>query len=147
MKKSLALVTLIVAVVVAGSADVNAQARFQKATFRLDNFTTQLQTEPIYWVGPDGVTYVIDRYYEFTATLSWSRFPPKSSQRLEIFDPSKDQSATVDVTGVSSYTFNGTVENGWWAFPGDSISFRLIVCLKPTYESCLTYDASAQIPS
>ncbi len=147
MKKFVALVTLIAAAIAVGSADSNAQARFQKATFRLDNFTTQLQTQPIYWIGPDGVTYVIDRYYELTANLSWSRFPPKSSQRLEISDPSKDQSMSVDVTGVSSYTFTGTAENGWWAFPGDSISFRLIVCLKPTYTSCLAYDASGQIPS
>ena len=147
MKKWIALVTLIVAVVIAGSATATAQARFQKATFTVDSFTTQLQTQPIFWIGPDGLTYEIDRYYEFAATLTWSRFPPKSAQRLEISDPGKDQSVTIDVTGLSSYTFSGTAENGFWAFPGDSISFRLVVCLKPTYTSCLTYELSRQIPS
>jgi hypothetical protein len=147
MKKLIALVTLIVAAVVVGSATATAQARFQNATFSVDDFATQLQEQPILWIGPDGVTYEIDRYYEFAATLTWSRFPPKSSQRLEISDPGKDQSASIDVTGLSSYTFDGTAENGFWAFPGDSISFRLVVCLHPRYTSCLTYESSEQIPS
>lgn len=145
MKKLIVLAMLVAAVAAAAGSNAGA-SRFSKATFTVENFTTQLQQQRIYWVGPDGVTYAVDRYYEFTASLSWSRFPPTTIQWLEIADPSKDQTVTLDVTGKSSYTFNGTAANGFWAFPGDSISFRLTVCVKPKYTSCLTYETSRQIP-
>jgi hypothetical protein len=145
MKKLLVLVTVTAAIAAAtGTGRADAQVRFPRGTFTMDAFTTQVQNQTITWIGPDGTPYTVDRYYEYEATLSWTGFPPHSSMRLEISDPSKDQNATIEVSGHSSYVFTGTAENGWWAFPGDSISFRLIVCLN---RACATYELSGQIPN
>ncbi len=129
--KSLVALVVVVAGLAFGASSVSAASpRFPQAGLNLNSFTTQLQLDRIYWVGPDGVTYPVDRWYEWTATVTWPHLPA-TSEFLRIEDPSKDQFVTVDVTGMTSYTFSGSYGNGFWAFPNDSIGFTLTACLRP----------------
>jgi hypothetical protein len=148
MKKLIVSAAIVAVVVIAATLSGTAQAtRFSHASFSVDSFNTQLRTDLIYWTGPDGVVYPVDRWYEYTATLRWSHFPASATEWLRVFDPSKDESTNINVSGLHSYTFSGTLENSAWAFPGDTISFELTVCFKPTYTTCLTFQDSAQVPS
>jgi hypothetical protein len=142
-----ALITVIASFAIGAETAAAAEpARFARASLQVDDFASQLRVDPIDWVGPDGQLYVVDRWYEWSATVSWPHFPARV-QLLRIANPSKDQFVTVDVTGLTSYTFSGTYASGFWAFPNDVIGLTLIVCLRPNGDKCLQYDASQQLPS
>ena len=145
MKTLVVLITVVAGLAVGGGGAAQS-AQFPRASLQVDSFATQLHLERIYWVGPDGQTYPVDRWYEWTATVTWSHLPA-TVESLRIEDAAKDQFVTVDVTGSTSYTFSGTYANGFWAFPGDTIGFTLNACLRPRGQTCLQYVANAQVPN
>jgi hypothetical protein len=146
VKTFVALITVVAGLAVGGGSASAGSPHFPQASLRVDSLATQLHLERIYWVGPDGQTYPVDRWYEWTVTVRWSHLPA-TVESLRIEDPAKDQFVTVDVTGSTSYTFSGTYANAFWAFPDDTIALTLNACLKPSGKTCLQYVANAQVPS
>jgi hypothetical protein len=140
---ALVVVALVGSCVVAGTATPATPPL--KVKLMVNNFVTQLHTDPISWVGPDGQLHTTDRWYEWTATFRWSHLPAGSTASLQLMNPATtDALASFDVSGLRSYTFSGTSTNAFWGFPSSMIPVHFFGCAPDS--RCFDAGANVQIP-
>jgi hypothetical protein len=139
----LLVVVLVGTCVVAGTATPATPPL--KVNLTVTHFVTQLHTDPISWVGPDGVLHTTDRWYTWTATFRWSNVPAGSSAMLQLMNPATTDALTsFDVSGLRSYTFSGTDTNGFWGYPSSTIPVHFFGCAPDS--RCFDVGANVHIP-